>query len=72
MTSKITAGEPDGPATAMGWPVTPDGLRETLLRIGREYPGAPPLVVTENGSAQADPVPSVRERYAEVRDLTDT
>jgi beta-glucosidase len=58
---EITAGEPPGLATSMGWPVTPDGLRETLLRIGREYPGAPPLVVTENGSAQADPVPGPDE-----------
>jgi beta-glucosidase len=55
---RITAGEPEGEATAMGWPVTPDGLREILVRIGRDYPDAPPLVVTENGSAQADPVPA--------------
>ena len=39
-----------------GWPVTPDGLRTILLRVGREYPSAPPLVVTENGAAYADPV----------------
>ena len=54
---EITAGEPEGLATSMGWPVTPDGLRETLLRIGRHYPDAPPLVVTENGAAQDDPPP---------------
>jgi beta-glucosidase len=42
-------------ATSMGWPVTPDGLRRILLRISREYPSAPPLVVTENGSAWPDP-----------------
>jgi len=41
----------------MGWPVTPDGLREILVRIGRDYPDAPPLVVTENGAAQDDPPP---------------
>ena len=40
--------------TAMGWPVTPDGFRRMLVRIGREHPSAPPLVVTENGSAYDD------------------
>jgi beta-glucosidase len=53
----ITAGEPEGPATSMGWPVTPGGLRDILVRIGRDYPDAPPLVITENGCAQADPAP---------------
>ena len=57
VTPEITAGEPAGLATSMGWPVTPDGLREMLVRIGRDYPQAPPLVITENGSAQSDPVP---------------
>jgi beta-glucosidase len=40
--------------TAMGWPVTPDGFRRMLVRIGTEHPSAPPLVVTENGSAYDD------------------
>jgi beta-glucosidase len=46
--------------TAMDWPVTPDGFRRMLVRIGTEHPSAPPLVVTENGSAYdedpADPL----------------
>ncbi len=42
------------PRTAMGWEVNPDGLRELLVRLGREYPGLPPLYVTENGSAWDD------------------
>jgi beta-glucosidase len=45
----------EGPdVTAMGWPVTPEGFRRMLVRIGREHPGAPPIVVTENGSAYAE------------------
>ncbi len=48
----VVAEGPD--VTAMGWPVTPDGFRRILLRIGREHPGAPPVVVTENGSAYPD------------------
>ena len=41
--------------TAMGWPVVPDGLRELLLRVQRDY--APPaLYVTENGAAYDDTV----------------
>ena len=40
--------------TAMNWPVTPGGFRDILVRIGAEHPSAPPLVVTENGSAWDD------------------
>lgn len=46
--------DPGPDATTMGWPVTPDGLRDILLRIGLAYPAAPPLVVTENGAAYDD------------------
>ncbi|GIH99978.1 GH1 family beta-glucosidase [Planobispora takensis] len=42
-----------GPLTGMGWPITPDGCTELLLRIGRDYPGLP-MVVTENGAAFDD------------------
>jgi beta-glucosidase len=37
----------------MGWEVYPDGLRELLVRLHRDY-GPIPLLVTENGSAFAD------------------
>ncbi|MEU8795354.1 GH1 family beta-glucosidase [Streptomyces sp. NPDC048643] len=54
---RIAAGRPvreeDGPVTALGWPVTPDGLTDLLLRVSREYP-AVPLVITENGGAFTD------------------
>ncbi|MDI1461233.1 GH1 family beta-glucosidase [Catellatospora sp. KI3] len=42
-----------GPLTGLGWPVTPSGLTELLLRLSRDYPGLP-LVITENGAAFTD------------------
>jgi len=45
--------QPPGPITAMGWPVDPTGLRDLLLRLGRDY-GDVPLLVTENGAAYDD------------------
>jgi beta-glucosidase len=45
---------PDVPRTAMGWPVQPDGLTELLLRLHADYPGLPPVYVTENGAACYD------------------
>jgi beta-glucosidase len=44
---------PDGPQTAMGWTIRPEGLTTILQRIARDYPGVP-LVVTENGAAFND------------------
>ncbi|MFJ4045950.1 GH1 family beta-glucosidase [Microbacterium sp. NPDC089987] len=43
----------DGPYTAMGWNIAPDGLEELLLSLSREHPGLP-LVITENGAAFDD------------------
>lgn len=43
---------PEGPATAMGWEVYPEGLYHLLKRLGREVPW--PLYVTENGAAYPD------------------
>jgi beta-glucosidase len=43
--------------TAMGWPVVPDGLRETLVGLRATYGGRlPPVYVTESGCAQDDVV----------------
>jgi beta-glucosidase len=50
----VRAADPGPDASTMGWPVTPHGLREILLRIGFAYPSAPPLVVSENGAAFDD------------------
>lgn len=41
--------------TEMGWPVMPDGLRELLVRLHREY-RPPAIYITENGAAYADEV----------------
>jgi beta-glucosidase len=50
---QATALEPSGERTAMGWGVSPDGLREALLRVKRDY-GDIPIYVTENGAAYED------------------
>ena len=47
--------DPSSGVTSMGWPITPEGLRRVLVRVAHEYPAAPSLVVTANGSAWADP-----------------
>lgn len=41
--------------TAMGWPVMPDGLRELLVAVHREY-NPPAMYITENGAAFEDTV----------------
>ena len=43
-------------ATDMGWPVTPDGLRDLLVTLAATYPELPPIHVTENGVAYDDPI----------------
>lgn len=59
--SWISRAEPAVPApkamgeTDMGWEIYPDGLRELLVGIHREYT-LPPLFITENGMANADVV----------------
>jgi beta-glucosidase len=40
----------------MGWPVTPDGLRDLLVRLKAAYPDLPPIHITENGVAYDDAV----------------
>jgi beta-glucosidase len=47
--------EPEGPCTAMGWEVYPDGLAQLLVRLRDEY-DCPPIYVTENGAAYEDRV----------------
>ena len=41
-------------ATDMGWEIYPDGLCELLTQLQRDYPGLPPIYITENGMAAAD------------------
>ncbi|BDZ40005.1 GH1 family beta-glucosidase [Microbacterium suwonense] len=45
----------EGPYTAMGWNIAPDGLEELLLALSSEHPDLP-LMITENGSAFEDEV----------------
>ena len=42
--------------TDMGWPITPEGFTELLVRLRDDYPNLPPLYITENGVAYDDPV----------------
>ena len=42
--------------TDMGWPITPEGFTELLVRLHTDYPNLPPVYITENGCAYDDPV----------------
>lgn len=42
------------PKTQMGWEIYPEGLEGFLVRLARDYTGALPIYVTENGMANAD------------------
>mgnify|MGYP001091694283 CR=1 FL=1 len=53
------------PKTQMGWEIYPDGLRNLLICMARDYVGDLPLVVTENGMAWDD-----RVEDGQVRDDT--
>jgi beta-glucosidase len=41
------------PKTAMDWEIRPEGLRDLLVRLQRDYPGTP-MVITESGAAFDD------------------
>lgn len=47
--------EQEGPFTAMGWNIAPDGLEELLLSLNEQFPDQA-LMVTENGAAFDDVV----------------
>ena len=55
-TTGVTESPPRDVHTDMGWPITPTGLTELLVRLHSEYPGLPPVYITENGCAYDDPV----------------
>jgi beta-glucosidase len=59
---------PAGEATEMGWAIRPEGLRQLLVRVSRDY--APPRIyVTENGAAFPDEPSGVDpRRVAYLRD----
>ncbi len=52
----LVAPPPGTEVTAMEWEVVPEGLTEQLIELKDRY-GNPPVVVTENGAAYADPAP---------------
>ncbi len=41
--------------TDSGWPVTPSGLGDLLIRFDTAYADLPPVLITENGAAYDDP-----------------
>jgi beta-glucosidase len=45
---------PPPPHTDMGWPISPEGIYNLLMRIHRDYPTVGELMVTENGVAFDD------------------
>ena len=45
----------EGPYTAMGWNIAPDGLETLLVDLSERFPTTP-LVITENGAAFEDEV----------------
>ncbi len=44
----------DLPVTDMDWEIYPQGLTDLLVQLQRDYPGLPPIYVTENGGAFKD------------------
>jgi len=44
-------GSAPGDLTDMGWPQTPGGLRDLLVRVSQEWPEMKELSITENGAA---------------------
>jgi len=57
----------EGALTANAWEVWPDGLREIVVQISREYPGVP-IEITENGCSYLDaPAPGALPRVHDDR-----
>jgi beta-glucosidase len=42
------------PYTDMGWPITPQGLTDLLVRVHRDWPEIKDIAITENGVAYGD------------------
>jgi len=45
---------PPAPHTHMGWPISPEGIYNLLMRIHRDYPNVGELAITENGASFFD------------------
>ncbi len=35
----------------MGWPITPKGMRDLLVRVAKDWPSIKEIAITENGAA---------------------
>ena len=46
----------NGNHTDMGWPITPYGLEDLLVRWTKNYENLPPIYITENGAAYDDDI----------------
>lgn len=57
-------GNAPAPYTDMGWPVTPAGLKDLLVRIKNDWPETADIAITENGAAY-DEEP---DEHGEVKD----
>jgi beta-glucosidase len=47
-------GTPPLPHTDIGWPITPEGIKNLMLRIHRDWPSIEDIAITENGVAFDD------------------
>ena len=58
----------EGKHTAYGWNITPNGLRDLLVRLNQDFP-ALPIVITENGAAFDDAVVTDSEGKRAIHDV---
>lgn len=59
-------GSSAGPHTDMGWPITPDGFYDLLVRIKNDWPQITDIQISENGAAYDD-APDASGKVADVR-----
>jgi beta-glucosidase len=57
-------GTPPPPLTDMGWPITPEGIKNLVLRVKKDWPEVDDIAITENGAAY----PEVPDSTGEVAD----
>jgi beta-glucosidase len=61
------SGQVPEPTTDMGWPITPDGLYDLLMRIERDWPEFQEISITENGAAYPEGIDADGEVHDERR-----
>ena len=61
-----SAGTPPPPYTDMGWPITPEGFYDLLVRIKNDWPEITDIQISENGSAYDD-APDANGRVTDSR-----